>query len=128
MKAARVLTKAAVFAIIGCAGLDPVSVAAESYQQLIGQKITARFSGMEFTDEVHWFYVFGRSGDLMYFSTNKKATGRWRIEKNDLCIDRDRDERRCYEVWVSGTTVQLRPLGVYPPQEGVLEKPREHSF
>jgi hypothetical protein len=26
---------------------------------------------MEFADEVHWFYVFGRNGGLMYFSTNE---------------------------------------------------------
>jgi hypothetical protein len=42
--------------------------------------IAALFTGMEFTDEVHWAYVFERDRRLPWFSMGRKGTGAWHIE------------------------------------------------
>jgi hypothetical protein len=82
---------------------------------------------MELTDEVHRADVFGRDGRLKTCAMGTTASGRWHVEKGSLCLEREREERRCYTVWVTGTAVQLRPAGVDVPLDGILEKPRDHS-
>ena len=49
--------------------------------------------------------------------------GKWRVEKDQLCIEFDKDPpAKCYEVWMSGKTVELRREGLMPLQ-GVIEQP-----
>jgi hypothetical protein len=97
--------------------------AAEPFRPLKGKDIKARFAGMEFTDDVHWADVFGRDGRISSFSMGKKSTGKWRVEKDQLCIARQSEEERCYQVSVAGNSVQLREPGVEVFLDGVLQKP-----
>jgi hypothetical protein len=99
------------------------AAAAELFRQLKGRDIKARFAGMEFTDEVHWADVFGRDGRIASFSMGKKSAGMWRVDKDQLCVAREREEERCYQVSVSGNNVQLREPGVEVFLDGVLQKP-----
>ena len=63
---------------------------------------------MEMTDNVHWADVFGPNGSLKSYSMGRKKDGKWRIEKDELCVDRGKDDGGCYQVWVSGKNVELR--------------------
>ena len=100
------------------------SMAADRFQKLTGSQIRAKFVGMEMTDNVHWADVFGPNGALRSFSMSRKTDAKWWVEKNDLCFDRGADSGGCYQVWMSGTKVELRREGLdIPMLEGVLQRP-----
>jgi hypothetical protein len=107
-------------------GIGANTAAADTFRQLKGREIASRFTGMELTDEVHWAYVFDRGGRLNIFSMGRPGTGSWKVDKNELCLDRPPDEPRCYEVWVSGQNVQLRREPDVP-DEGILQKPQKRQ-
>jgi hypothetical protein len=50
----------------------------------------------------------------------RKRTGKWRIEKDQLCIEFEKEAAKCYEVWMAGKNVELRREGLLPLQ-GMLE-------
>jgi hypothetical protein len=102
------------------------TAAADAYHQMKGREIASRFTGMELTDEVHWAYVFEKGGRLNIFSMGRPGTGAWKVDRNELCLDRPPDEARCYEVWVSGRNVQLRREPEIP-DEGILQKPQKRQ-
>ena len=117
----RVVTMMALGALAATAG---ATVAADSFRRLKGREITARFSGMEFTDDVHWAQVFARGGRLSTFAMGKASGGIWGVQNDELCWENGRGPR-CHEVWISGTKVQLRTPGIDIYDEGVLRKPKE---
>jgi hypothetical protein len=100
------------------------ALAAEPFRQLNGREIRARLTGMEFSDDVHWAHVFGRDGRMQSVSIGRKSMGTWRVEGDELCLEREREERRCYQVWASGRTVQLREPGTDVYEEGTVQKPQ----
>jgi hypothetical protein len=102
------------------------SVAQEQFKKLSGAEIRAKFTGMEFTDEVHWDEVYGENGNLIGEEMGKRRVGTWRVENDKLCTDYGKIVgRSCYEVWMSGKSVQLKIQGSSaPPLEGFLETPR----
>jgi hypothetical protein len=95
---------------------------AEKFQKLTGAQIEARLAGMEITDEVHWADVFAGNGTLTSYSTGRKSSGKWRVQKDELCIDRGKDDSGCYQVWLAGKKVELRREGSNLPREGILQK------
>jgi hypothetical protein len=99
------------------------SNSAETFQKLSGPQIRAKFNGMEMTDNVHWADVFGRNGELTSYSMGRKKDGKWRIEKDELCVERGQDESGCYQVWLSGKNVEFRREGLPAAFEGVLQRP-----
>ena len=72
------------------------------FQKLSGSQIRAKLAGMEITDEVHWADVFAPNGTVTSYSMERKSTGTWRVQKDELCIDRGKDDGGCYQVWLSG--------------------------
>jgi hypothetical protein len=80
---------------------------------------------MEITDEVHWGDVFERNGTLVSYSMSRKRVGTWKVQKDELCLERGQDDGGCYQVWLSGKKVELRREGSSLPLEGVLQKPKE---
>src|SRR4051794_15912432 len=94
------------FGLLFAVGFVAETGAADTFRQLKGPEIRAKFSGMEFTDDVHWALVFGRDGTLSSFEMGAAAKGRWRVEKDELCLTYTRQGRRCHEVWVSGKNAQ----------------------
>jgi len=100
--------------------------AEEKLQRLTGQQIRAKFAGMELTDEAHWGEVFERNGTLTITSMGHKSVGKWRIQKDQLCLDTGKEPGGgCYEVWISGKNVELRNQASSAPLEGVLQKPTD---
>ena len=78
---------------------------------------------MELTDEVHWRELYERSGTVTSTSMGRKRTGKWRVEKDQLCIEFEKEPPvNCYEVWMAGKKVELRRQGLLPLQ-GVVEQP-----
>jgi hypothetical protein len=98
--------------------------AAEKFQKITGSQIRSRIAGMEITDEVHWADVFAANGTLTSYSMGAKKTGKWHVQKDELCIDRGTDDEGaiCYQVWLSGKKIELRREGSNIPFEGVLQK------
>src|SRR5712691_2436337 len=96
--------------------------AAEKFQKLSGSQIRARLAGMEITDEAHWADVFAANGTLTSYSMGRKSAGKWRVQKDELCIDRGKDDGGCYQVWLAGKKVELRREGSSLPLEGVLQR------
>jgi hypothetical protein len=89
MKVVMKSTAIAATAMLGLlvSGVD--SFATEKFQKLIG---------MEMTDNVHWADVFGPNGDLKSYSMGRKKDGKWRTEKDELCVDRGKDDGGRYQV------------------------------
>src|SRR6266702_4212234 len=96
--------------------------AAEKFQKLNGSQIRAKLAGMEITDEAHWADVFAANGTLTSYSMGRKNTGKWHVQKDELCIDRGKDDGGCYQVWLSGKKIERRREGASLPFEGVLQK------
>jgi hypothetical protein len=97
--------------------------AEEKLQKLSGAQIRGRIAGMEITDQVHWRELYERGGTVNSNSMGRKRTGKWRVEKDQLCIEFDKEPPgKCYDVWMSGKNVELRREGLLPLQ-GVVEAP-----
>src|SRR5262245_50562049 len=99
-------------------GLLAASTAAEEkFQKLTGGQIRTKLAGMELTDNVHWRDLYQRNGAVMSTSMGRKRTGKWRVEKDQLCIDFEKEPiPNCYDVWLSGNQVELRREGLLPLQ------------
>jgi hypothetical protein len=121
-KACSRFARAAIF--LGLAVLlSTQTVAAEKFQKLSGSQIRARFAGMEMTDGTHWADVYLANGALTTYSMGRKTIGKWDVQKDELCVDRGKDDAGCYQVWLSGNKVELRREGASLPMEGVLQRP-----
>src|SRR5437870_3770098 len=96
---------------------------AERLQRLSAARIRAKFVAMQFTDEVHWRYVFDRDGTLRSYSMGTKKVGKWTIEKDELCLYLDERDDGCYEVSLSGKSLTMKPSGLGLTLEGVLQTP-----
>ena len=113
----------AVTAATVVAALASGAAAEEKLQKLSAGQIRPKMAGMKLTDGVHWRELYGRGGTVTSDSMGRKRTGKWRVEKDQLCIEFDKDPpAKCYEVWMSGKTVELRREGLMPLQ-GVIEQP-----
>ena len=113
---------AAMVAIAGVLTFELPVEAAEKFQKLSGPQIRAKLAGMEITDEAHWADVFAANGTLTSYSMSRKKSGKWHVQKDELCIDRGDDNGGCSQVWLSGRKVELRREGSSLPLEGVLQK------
>jgi hypothetical protein len=115
---------AATTALLGVFAFQPPAAAQQKFQKLTGAQIQAKFPGLELTDEAHWGEVFERNGTLTITSMGHKSVGKWRIQKDQLCLDTGKEPGGgCYEVWVSGKNVELRNQASNVPLEAVLQKP-----
>ena len=110
-------------AIVGLLVSGAGGFAAEKFQKLGGSQIRAKFVDMEMTDNVHWADVFGQNGSLKSYSMGRKKDGKWWIAKDELCVDRGKDDGGCYEGWLSGMNVEFRREGLPAAFEGVLQRP-----
>jgi hypothetical protein len=97
--------------------------AAEKFQKLSGPQIRAKFTGMVMTDSVHFADMFAAGGTLKIFSMGKKKEGTWRVERDEICVDRGKDDGGCYQVWMSGKNVEFRRGELGATLEGTLQRP-----
>src|SRR5262249_6967684 len=86
--------RGAMMAVLAAATLASSVAAEEKLQKLSGGQIRAKIAGMELTDEVHWRELHARSGTVTSNSMGRKRTGQWRIEKDQLCIEFDKEPAR----------------------------------
>jgi hypothetical protein len=113
-------------ALLGVFAFQPTGDAEQKFQKLTGAQIQAKFPGMELTDEAHWGEIFERNGTLTITSMGHKSAGKWRIQKDQLCLDTGNEPGGgCYEVWLSGRNVELRNQTSSTPLEAVLQKPAQ---
>jgi len=118
------VTKALFVTLLAFSGWS--AAAEEKFHKLKGAQIHTRFSGMELTDQVHWYDFYDRNGTVVSSSMGRKRQGKWWIEKDQLCTDVDKEASiRCYDVLVSGNNVQLRGDSVLP-LDAVLRAPIDH--
>ena len=111
-------------ALLGVLAFQSPAAAEQKFQKLTGAQIQAKFPGMELTDEAHWGEVFERNGTLTITSMGHKSAGKWRIQKDQLCLDTGQEPGGgCYEVWLSGRNVELRNQTSSTPLAAVLQKP-----
>ncbi len=97
--------------------------AEEKFRKLKAAQIRAKFSGMELTDEVHWYDFYDRNGTVVSSSMGRIRQGKWWVDRDQLCTDVDKEASvRCYDVLASGNNVQLRGEGV-TPLDAVLRMP-----
>jgi len=100
--------------------------AEEKFRRLNGQQIRAKFVGMELTDQSHWGEVFEPNGTLKSFSMGHRTVGKWRVQKDQLCLDRGSElVGGCYEVWLASKKVELRNQIDNAPLEGMLGRPTD---
>ncbi len=110
-------------ALLAVAILGSSAATEEKFQKLTAGQIRARLAGMELTDNVHWRDLYQRNGTVTSTSMGRKRTGKWQIEKDQLCIEFEKEPiPKCYDVWLSGKQIELRREGLLPLQ-GVLEPP-----
>jgi hypothetical protein len=114
-------------ALLAVAILGSSAATEEKFQKLTAGQIRAKLAGMELTDNVHWRDLYQRNGTVMSSSMGRKRTGRWRVEKDQLCIELEKEPiPKCYDVWLSGKQVELRHEGLLPLQ-GTLELSSERN-
>ena len=117
---------AATTALLGVFAFQPPAAAEQKFQKRTGAQIHAKLPGMELADEAHWGEVFERNGTLTITSMGHKSSGKWRIEKDQLCLETGQEPGGgCYEVWLSERNVELRNQTSSVPLEVVLQKPNQ---
>jgi hypothetical protein len=110
-------------ALLAVAILGSSADAEGKFQKLTARQIRANLAGMELTDNVHWRDLYQRNGTVTSTSMGRKRTGKWRIEKDQLCIEFENEPvPKCYDVWLSDKQVELRREGLLPLQ-GTIEPP-----
>jgi hypothetical protein len=110
-------------ALLAVAILGSSADAEGRFQKLTTREIRANLAGMELTDNVHWRDLYQRNGTVTSTSMGRKRTGKWRIEKDQLCIEFENEPvPKCYDVWLSDKQVELRREGLLPLQ-GTIEPP-----
>jgi hypothetical protein len=117
-------TVATLVALLAIVATREVATAEPKFQKLTGAQIGSKLTGMELTDNAHWGEVFERGGKLTIVSMGHKSAGRWRVQKDQLCVETgNAPGGGCYEVWISGNKVELRSQDSSEPLEAVLQKP-----
>ena len=115
-------------AIANSVMFDVSPILAENYQKLTGAQVRAELAGMEITDEIHWRDVYERDGTVRSHSMGRRRLGKWLVRQDELCVDLGKEEAEsCYEVWLSGRSVELRPSGLGLSLKGVLRKPTDRN-
>ena len=101
--------------------------AAETFRKLSGKQISAKLTGMEFSDEVHWREIYERGGSVRSYEMGRTREGKWRVAKDRLCVDLERTGNdNCYQLWMAGDRVEMRTEADQKnPIAGILRKPTD---
>jgi hypothetical protein len=112
--ASRALIAAALFAL-------PLGTAhAETLHRLKGAEIRQLFTGKVLTDGTHWKETYAAGGKLTAGEMGHDAmNGSWRIDGDRLCKTLPDLPNACYEVWGTGSRMELR-YGNETAQQGFL--------
>jgi hypothetical protein len=114
-------------ATLGSISVEVSTIAAENPRKLSGTQIRTRLAGMQLTDEVHFRDVYDRDGTLRNYSNGRKTIGKWAIEKDEICVYFKEPDDGCYEVWLSGERIEMKPSGLGLSIEGILQVPTDRN-
>lgn len=92
-------------------------------RRLRGAAVEKLLAGREYGDGVHWRYSFKSGGVVVAYAMGRRREMRWRVGGNELCWRTGTAQEDCFEVWVSGSSVQLLPRGIGTPFEGTVSRP-----
>lgn len=97
------------------------------FRKLSDAQITEAFTGMEFTDEVHWREMYEADGTLRNFEMGRYRKGRWRTLDGRLCLRLGEDPAEtCRDVWIAGKRIKIgRGASDGAAFEGVLQRPTD---
>jgi hypothetical protein len=111
--------------VLGCALFATSdTLAVGQFKKISGPQIRVKFFGMDMTDKVHWRDAYQRDGNFKGRSMGRTRIGKWSVQKDELCVDvGPGTDSGCYEVWILGKAVELRPTGLGLPVKGFLQKP-----
>jgi hypothetical protein len=123
----KCLIAALAFGIGGSIALDAGFVAAESLRKVSGPQIRAKLTGMQLTDEVHYRFFYNRGGTLRSYSMGVKKLGKWVVEKDKLCLYPQEPDDGCYEVSLSGNTIEMKPVGLGGTLDGIIQPPTDNK-
>lgn len=105
----------------GPIAFDAGGAAAKTQQILTGTQIRASFTGKQLTDEVHYRFVFDRDGALQSYAMGVKKNGKWRVDKDELCLDLGERDDGCYRVTLRDERIELTPTGLGGVLDGILQ-------
>lgn len=114
-------------ATLGSISVEVSAVAAENPQKLSGTQIRTKLAGMQLTDEVHFRDVYDRDGTLRNYSNGRKTVAKWAIKKDEICVYFNEPDDGCYEVWVSGDRIEMKPSGLGLSIDGILQVPTDRN-
>ena len=123
----RELVTIVVAAILGSILFHVGPIAAENPRKLSGTQIRTKLAGMQLTDEVHFREVYDRDGTLRNYSNGRKTVGKWAIEKDEVCVYFKEPDDGCYEVWLSGKRIEMKPSGLGLTINGILQVPTDRN-
>jgi hypothetical protein len=64
-----------------------------------------------------------RDGSLRSYSMGTKKVGKWAVENDELCLYLNEPDDGCCEVSRTGERIEMKPVGLGSPLEGVLQAP-----
>jgi hypothetical protein len=114
-------------ATLGSISVEVSTIAAENPRKLSGTQIRTKLAGMQLADEVHFRDVYDRDGTLRNYSNGRKTVGKWAIEKDEVCVYFNEPDDGCYEVWLSGERIEMKPSGLGLSIEGILQPPTDRN-
>ena len=82
------------------------SAAVAAPNMLTGAQIRHAILGHELTDGVHWAWTFRPAGRLSIDENGQSGRGRWRIERDRLCIDAGYGDA-CHTVSIERRSLRL---------------------
>lgn len=89
-------------------------------RRIRGAAIERLLTGKEYSDGVHWRYSFRPDGSVVGYAMSRRQEMRWRVRDDSLCWGAAAED--CFEVWISGSSVQLLPRGIGTPFEGTVSR------
>jgi hypothetical protein len=116
-------TSCAIVVIVASLSATTLAEAADTFRKLKDSEIRPKVSGMEIVDvDDHWAEQYMRDGSLKVFAMSKLTTGKWRVQKGELCIQDGTPDSGCGEVWISGNKIEFRGEGPRLGLQGILQK------
>ncbi len=103
------------FVLYGLVALSlPVSGAEEHWRGVKGASLQSLFQDKEFGDGVHFAYQFNADGTFTGTEMAKRASGSWRVKRNEFCWKwlRPPGPEECYQVQQDGVHVRLMLNGL----------------
>ena len=121
--ARRTASWGAMGVLLAGVALPLLPTSAAEFRRLRAEQIRARIAGRDITDDFHWTEYYQRDGVLVLTDMGRRRDGRWKIERDMLCLARGPGAAfDCFQVWVAGDEVSLRAHDADQPQTAFIRR------